>query len=320
MVEALMTRAILTRVLSAAVIILVVSAIVFFGLVALPGDAAQAILGRQATPELLSQFRAEHGLDVPAIQRYFEWLGGLFHGDLGTSLVSGQPIGQQLSGRVMYTVALAAAASLVLIPVSLVLGLWSATRATKATDNVISGSTLVFLSIPEFVIGALVIALFAVTWPLLPANSLFDSTVPIFAQYQYLILPTLTLVLAASAQATRMIRATMIDVLRSDYIQIAELKGVPQRQILFRHALPNALGPTLQIFAFTIAWLVGGVVTVEVVFSYPGLGSALVDAVHNRDFPVVLAIVMLATAAYVVLIMLADIAAMVLNPRLRKAA
>ncbi|KHK98820.1 hypothetical protein LK09_08025 [Microbacterium mangrovi] len=315
-----MTRAILTRVLSAAVIILVVSAIVFFGLVALPGDAAQAILGRQATPELLSQFRAEHGLDVPAIQRYFEWLGGLFHGDLGTSLVSGQPIGQQLSGRVMYTVALAAAASLVLIPVSLVLGLWSATRATKATDNVISGSTLVFLSIPEFVIGALVIALFAVTWPLLPANSLFDSTVPIFAQYQYLILPTLTLVLAASAQATRMIRATMIDVLRSDYIQIAELKGVPQRQILFRHALPNALGPTLQIFAFTIAWLVGGVVTVEVVFSYPGLGSALVDAVHNRDFPVVLAIVMLATAAYVVLIMLADIAAMVLNPRLRKAA
>lgn len=313
-----MARAIGVRILAAAGILLVVSALVFFGIEAMPGDAAQAVLGRNATPELLAQFRAEHGLNDPLLHRYLEWLSGLLHGQLGTSLASGQPVTTLVGDRLVYTLSLALASALILIPLSLMLGVWSATKATKPTDQVISVTTLTLISMPEFVVGTLVAALLAVAWPVFPATSLVDPFRPLVSQPDVLALPTITLVLVSVATATRMIRATMIDVLRSDFVQMAELKGVPRRRILMSHALPNALGPTLQIFAFTLSWLVGGVVVVEVVFSYPGLGSAFVDAVHTRDIPTVQAMVVLATATYTLLILSADVAAMVLNPRLRK--
>jgi peptide/nickel transport system permease protein len=313
-------RAILLRVLSAVGILLVVSVIVFFGIAALPGDPAQAILGRQATPALLAQFRHAHGLDRPLWHQYLDWLTGLLHGDFGTSLVSGQSVTSVVGDRLTYTLTLALGTAIVLIPLALLLGIWAATRATKATDQMISLSTLTLISMPEFVIGTFVIALLAVAVHAFPATSLIDPYQPLLSQLNNLALPIITLVLSSVAQATRMIRATMIEVLRSDFVQMAELKGVPRRRVLFRHALPNAMGPTLQIFAFTLAYLVGGVIIIEVLFSYPGLGSAFVDAVRVRDFTTVEAMVMLGTALYVVLILAADVGAMILNPRLRRSA
>ncbi|TCC36471.1 ABC transporter permease [Kribbella speibonae] len=315
-----MLRTILVRVLSAVGILLVVSVLVFFGMAAMPGDAARAVLGRQATPELLAQFRAEHGLDRPLLQQYGDWFTGLLHGDFGASLVSGEPVTTVLGIRFGYTLALAVGTAAILIPLALLLGIWSATRATKPTDQIISLSTLTFISMPEFVIGAFLIALLAVAVRVFPATSLIDPYQSVFAQLNNLALPVITLVLTSAAQATRMIRATMIDVLRSEFVQMAELKGVPRRRILFKHALPNAMGPTLQIFAFTLAYLVGGVITVEILFGYPGLGSAFVDAVRIRDLTTVEAMVMLGTALYVLLILAADIGAIILNPRLRRRA
>jgi peptide/nickel transport system permease protein len=306
------------RLVSGIAILATVSALIFLGIEALPGDAAQAVLGQQATPETLAAQREKYELDRPALERYGDWIAGLLSGDLGTSVAGGQPVSDLLSDRIKNTLVLAALTALILVPLAIGLGAWSALRANKPDDHVIATTTLAFLATPEFVIGTLVAALLAVQFEVFPANSLIDSNKPLLSQLDYLVLPIITLVLVSVAQGTRMIRATMIDVLRSDYVQMAALKGVPRGRLLLRHALPNALGPTLQIIAFTLAYLVGGIITVEVVFGYPGLGSALVDAVQNRDFPVVQAIVMIATGVYVVVILLADIAAIALNPRLRR--
>jgi peptide/nickel transport system permease protein len=292
---------------------------VFLATATLPGDAAQAVLGQTATPQLLNEYRHDWGLDKPLLTRYGDWLSGLVRGNLGTSLPSGDPVTSVLSDKIRNTFALALLTLLVLVPLSVVLGVLSAVRRDGVFDQAVAGTTLAMIATPEFVVGTLLAVVVAVWLGWLPPVSLVDSSIPITSQLKLLVLPMLALLAAAVAQTVRMVRATMIDVLRSDYIQMAILKGVPKRRILFHHALPNALGPTLQIIAFNIGWLVGGVVVVEAVFQYPGLGLTFRDAVATRDLQTVEAIALLVTAVYVIFNLLADIAVILLNPRLRKA-
>jgi peptide/nickel transport system permease protein len=314
-----MLRRILVRVAIGVATLLAVSAIVFLGTEALPGDAAQAVLGQTATPQLLHQYRHDWGLDRPVLTRYGDWLSGCVRGDLGKSLPSGDPVSKIISDKARNTFALAIATLIVLVPLSVGLGILSAVRRDSVLDQAVSSSTLTLIATPEFVVGTLLAVVVAVWLGWLPPVSLVDATRPITSQLDLLVLPVLALLAAAVAQTIRMVRATMIDVLQSDYVQMARLKGVAPWNVMLRHALPNALGPTIQILAFTVGWLIGGVVVVETVFQYPGLGLTFRNAVSARDLPTVEAIAMVVTGVYVVVNLLADIAVILLNPRLRRA-
>ena len=314
-----MLKAILVRIGVAFLTLCAVSALVFLGTEALPGDAASAALGREATPELLKAFREDFGLDRPVLVRYAEWLAGLVQGDLGRAVPSGDPVVQIIAHRAENTVVLSLITIAALIPLSVVLGVASAVRRDSAFDHGVSSTTLSLISTPEFVVGTLLAVVFAVWLALLPPVSLLMTDAPLLGQLELLVLPVVTLLAASCAQTIRMIRASMIDVLQSEYVEMARLKGVPEWRVLVVHALPNALGPTIQVLAINVAWLVGGVVVVEVVFQFPGLGTTLVDAVSNRDLPTVTAIAMLVAAVYTSVNLLADTAVIVLNPRLRLA-
>jgi peptide/nickel transport system permease protein len=312
-------KRILIRIVIGVATLFAISTIVFLGVEALPGDAATAVLGQTATPELLAQYREDFGLNEPLLSRYGEWLGGLFQGDLGRSLPSGDPVWSLLHDKVRNTLALAVVTLAVLVPLSVLLGILSAVWRDRPFDHTVATSTLALIATPEFVVGTLLAVGFAVWLDLLPPVSLVDAEQGLAGQWKAFILPALTLLAAAVAQTIRMVRASMIDVLRSDYVQMAQLKGVPQRRVLFRHALPNAVAPTITIIAFNIGWLLGGVVVVEAVFQFPGIGLAFANAVSTRDLPTVQAIALLITGCYVVVNLLADIAVILLNPRLRRA-
>lgn len=299
--------------------LLAVSAVVFLGTAALPGDAAEVALVENRSPEDLAALRKEYGLDRPVLEQYGRWLAGFVTGDLGHSLPSGDPASSVIRHGVRNTLALAGLTVLVLVPLSLFLGVVSAVRQDTFLDHGIAGSTLSLIAMPEFVVGTILTLVLATWLGWLPPVSLIDGTVPISSQLTLLVLPVLTLVLASMAQTVRMIRASMIDVLQTSYVELARLKGVPERRVLFRHALPNALGATVQVIAINIAHLATGVVIVEAVFQYPGLGLALTGAVASRDTAVVLAISMLITAVYIVVNICADVFVMVHDPRLRKA-
>jgi peptide/nickel transport system permease protein len=309
---------VLTRLGVGVLTLWVVSLLIFFGIEALPGDAATASLGSSATPELLDQYRADFGLDRPAIERYGDWLGGLLHGDLGRSFPSGTPVSDLIAGRIGYTATLAGITLLVLVPVGIVLGVWSGTREASATDRTVSAVTLVLAAIPEFVLAAIVLLVLAVWWPVFPSVSIIDTLRPLGQQLSVMVLPALTLVCAGAAQTSRMVRACMIDVLRQPYIAMARLKGVSERRVLWQHALPNALGPTLQIVALNVGWLFGGVVVVEAVFEFPGVGRALTQAVTTQDVATVQSLALLITAVFLVASIVADIAAAFLNPKIRR--
>lgn len=291
----------------------------FLGMELLPGDAAQAALGRDATPGAVAQLRQEFGLERPVLQRYGDWLGGVVRGDLGRSIPSGQPVTAIIGDKARNTGVLIVVVIAILIPLSLLLGIASAVRRDGATDHVVSTGTLALIATPEFVVGTMLAVAFAVWLGWLPPLSLIDAGRPVVDQLNLFVLPVLTLLAAVVAQTTRMIRACMIDVLRQDYVEAARLKGVPERAVLLRHALPNALGPTIQVFAINIAWLAGGVVVTETVFQFPGIGSTLTKAVAGRDLPTVQALVVLAAALYVVVNLAADVLVILLNPRLRRA-
>jgi peptide/nickel transport system permease protein len=314
-----MLRQILVRIAIGVATLFAVSAIVFLGTEALPGDAAQAVLGQSATPQLLRQYRHDWGLDRPVLNRYGDWLWGFVRGDLGTSLPSGDPVSKLISDKARNTVGLAIATLIVLVPLSIGLGILSAVRRDGLFDQIVASSTLALIATPEFVVGTLLAVVVAVWLGWLPPVSLVDATRPITSQLKLLVLPVLALFAAAAAQTIRMVRATMIDVLQSEYVQMARLKGVPPGRVMVRHALPNAFGPTIQILAFNVGWLIGGVVVVETVFQYPGLGLAFRNAVSARDLPTVEAIAMLVTGVYIVVNLLADIGVILLNPRLRRA-
>jgi peptide/nickel transport system permease protein len=314
-----MLRRTLTRILTAVAILLVVSAVVFLGTEALPGDAADAALGQSATPELLQQYREDFGLNEPVLQRYLDWLGGLAQGDLGRSIPSGDPVTTLISERARNTAILSALVLALLVPLSLVLGTLSAVRRDSALDHVVASATLGFIAMPEFVVGTLFVLLFASVLDVLPAVSLIDPSRSVLAQGQIFVLPVLTLLAAILAQTTRMVRACMIDALDSDYVQMARLKGESERSVVWRHAIPNALGPAIQVIALNVAWLAGGVVVTEKLFQFPGLGLTLADAVSVRDIATVQAIVLIITAVYILVTVLAEIAHVALNPRLARA-
>jgi peptide/nickel transport system permease protein len=313
-----MLRLILTRTGVGLLTLWAASLVVFLGTQLLPGDAAQAALGQQATPQLVAALRKDLGLDRPITVRYQEWVLGLVTGNLGLSLPSKEPVASIIGDRVRNTGTLALITMALLIPLSLVLGILSAVYRDRLFDHAAAGATLALISTPEFVVGSLLALVFAVELGWLPPASLIDSSEPVLSQWQMFVLPVLTLLAAEVAQTTRMIRATMIDVLDSDYVTMARLKGVPEWRVLLHHALPNALAPTLQVLAFNVAWLIGGVVVVENVFQFPGLGLALASAVASRDQPTVEAITTMITALYIGANLLADIGVIVLNPRLRR--
>jgi len=309
-------RLLLWRSVLAGLTLLLVSLIVFMMLEVLPGDVATRILGRDATPETLALLRDELGLNQPAALRYLDWLGGLLTGDMGNSLVSNRPVPEILAPRVFNTVLLSAYAFALYLPLSLIPALVQAVRRDGWADHALSAVTLVLLSMPDFLLATLLLLTFVIYIPILPAISLVDQSSSAWEYFRAMTLPALTLAIVMAVYAVRMLRDNLIEVLESDYVRMAELKGLSARHVLLRHALPNALVPTLNVTALNLAYLVGGVVVVEKVFSYPGFGSLLVDSLQLRDLPVIEVTVMIAALVYVGANLFADIAAILLNPRL----
>jgi len=310
-------RLVVSRVVLSLLTLLLVSIIIFALLEVLPGDVASRILGRDATPESLAALRAQLHLDDPAPQRYFDWLGGILRGDFGEALTSSRPVTQILAPRIFNTLVLSAAAFVLYLPLALIPAMVQALRRDGPLDHGLSVITLVLLSTPDFLLGTLLLIAFVITIPIFPAMSLVDQSSGVTEYLRAIALPAITLAIVMAVYAVRMLRDNLIEVLDSEYVRMAELKGLPRRQVLLRHALPNALVPTLNITALNLAYLIGGVVIVEKVFSYPGFGSLLVDALQLRDLPLIEATVLIAAVVYVGANLLADIGAILLNPKLR---
>jgi len=308
---------IVRRLLLGVLVLFLVSLIVFAATQAL-GDPARAILGRNATPASLAALRKQLNLDQSLVQQYLSWLNGLLHLDLGNSLAAQQPVTKVLGARLVNSTVLVILAAWISIPVSLALGSWAALRREKTFDNVTSNLMLVLAALPEFVIAVLLVILFSTSvMHVLPAISPVPPGTRPWQFPDELVLPTLALVIPVVPYVARIMRASMVEVLESDYVEMARLKGLPERTVLVRHALPNAIGPVFQVIAINLAYLTGGVVVIEYVFNYSGIGSALQDAVINHDLPVVQALAMLIAAVYVVLNLLADVATILVTPRLR---
>ena len=310
-------RLVVSRTLTSVLTLLLVSIIIFAVLEVLPGDVASRILGRDATPESLAALRAQLQLNDPALERYLDWLGGIVRGDFGQALTSSRPVAEILAPRIFNTLVLSAAAFVLYLPLALIPAMIQALRRDGPLDHGLSVLTLVLLSTPDFLLGTLLLIVFVITVPIFPAMSLVDQSSGLAQYLRAVTLPAVTLAIVMAVYAVRMLRDNLIEVLDSEYVRMAELKGLPRRQVLLRHALPNALVPTLNITALNLAYLIGGVVIVEKVFSYPGFGSLLVDALQLRDLPLIEATVLIAAAVYVGANLLADIGAILLNPRLR---
>ncbi len=305
------------RILLSAVTLLLVSLIIFLMLEVLPGDVASRILGRDATPESLDLLRTELGLDRPAPIRYLAWLGGLVTGDLGHSLVSSRSISEILAPRIFNTLLLSLYAFALYLPLTVIPAMIQALTRDRGPDHFLSVVTLVFLSMPDFLLATILLLTFVLWIPVLPAISLVDHSSSALEYLRAMTLPAVTLAIVMAVYAVRMLRDNLIEVLDSDYVRMAELKGLSRMRVLLRHALPNALVPTLNVTALNLAYLIGGVVVVEKVFSYPGFGTLLVDSLQLRDLPVIEATVMIAALVYITANLAADIAAILLNPRLR---
>lgn len=313
-----MFRLILRRLAVSVVVLWVVSLLVFVATLLLPGDPARAILGQQATPDRIAALNAQLGLDAPVWQRYVDWLGGLFSGDLGVSAASQGPVTELLGERIGASLVLLVVAAVVSTVIGLALGTWSALRRGRAADHTVSALSLVVAALPEFVIGvALIVLLSTTVFPVLPSVTLAPPGEPVWSQPSQLVLPIITLCLVVTPYITRMMRATMGEVLDSGYVEMARLKGLPERVVITRHAVPHAIGPVAQVIALQLAWLAGGVVVVEFLFRYPGIGQALIDAVNNRDVAVVQAITLLIAAVYIVVNLIADVVGIMTNPKLR---
>ena len=295
----------------------VVSVIIFAGTEILPGDVATAILGQTATAENTAAIREQLGLDRPAHVRYVDWLGGFLQGDLGNSLASRRPITDQIGFRLENTLLLAATAAIIAVPLAIVLGLISAVFQGTHFDRSISVTTIGMISLPEFLVGYLLVLFVAVELNWLPALSSINQRMDLWQKMPALILPALTLTLVSVAHMMRMTRATVISVMTAPYIEMAQLKGIRNWRIVVQHALPNVLSPIINIVVLNLAYLVVGVVVVERVFDYPGLGNYMVDAVSKRDVPAVQACGLIFAMVYVGLNMTADILAILSNPRLR---
>lgn len=312
------------RVGAGAVTLVAVSILVFAACEVLPGDAASVILGRQAAGGQLRSLRREMGLNRPVVIRYSDWAGGLLHGNLG-NLAAGYAAGgkitvwSQIRSKLANTALLAAIAFALAAPISVLLGTAAAVHASRTVDHAITVTTLVLVSMPEFVVGSLLILVFFSWLDLLPPVALFAPGVSPLTRPDALILPVVTLLCVTVGAAARMVRAGMIEVLRSEYVLTARMQGIPERRVIFRFALRNALAPSVQVLAQMLQYLLGGIVIVEYLFGYPGLGAELVNAVGVRDVFEVEAIVMLFAVAFIVINILADVIVVLLVPKLRGA-
>jgi len=312
------SRFIVRRLLLGLIVLFMVSLVVFAATQALPGDPARAILGRSATPAALAALRRHLHLNQAVFSQYWTWLTGLLRGKLGTSIAAQVPVTTLLAPKLVNSAVLVAVSAVVSIPLSIAIGSWAALKRDKIFDTLSSNLLLVLAALPEFVVAVVLVLLLATTvFQVLPAISTIPPGSRPWNFPSYLVLPALTLVIAVAPYVARIVRASMIEVLESDYVEMARLKGLPERTVMLRHALPNALGPVFQVIALNLAYLAGGIVVVEYVFNYGGIGSAMQEAVINHDLPVVQALAMLIAAVYVVLNLLADVATITVTPRLR---
>jgi peptide/nickel transport system permease protein len=310
---------VLRRIALGIVTLFLVSIVVFAATQALPGDAARAFLGKNATPQSLATLRQQLGLDRPVVTQYVDWLKGFVQGDLGKSLTGSQePVSTVIGQRIKNSAFLVLIAALISIPLSIVIGAIGARRRDQAFDHVSSMAMLIFAALPEFVTAILLIVFFGTTvFHIFPPVSYIPPGGNPWDYPKELVLPVTTLVLAVTPYIARITRASMIEVLESDYVEMARLKGLGEQTVLWRHALPNGIAPAIQVIALNLAYLAGGIVVVETVFAYPGIGSAFVDAVRSRDLPTVQALGLLIAALYVVLNVAADVATILVSPRLR---
>lgn len=300
------------------VTIVIVSILIFIVTQALPSDPAAVMLGREATPEALATLRSELGLDRPAPMQYLSWLGNIVSGDLGTSYSNRLPVADYIAPRVGYSLFLLLVAGFASIPIALVIGSYAALKRDKRFDTSSSLVSLIMASMPEFVVGTVLTIAFATTivqW--LPAVTYFPEGAAPWSDPVGLILPVGTLVLSVTPYIVRVMRAAMVEVLESDYVEMARLKGMDERTVLWRHAMPNAVGPTFQVIALNLAYLAGGVIIVERLFNFPGIGSALADAVVARDLPVIQFLALIIAGVYVLTNLLADVGTVLATPRLR---
>ncbi|GGL73241.1 ABC transporter permease [Wenxinia marina] len=317
-------KTVLQRLALGLMTLFLVSVVIFSAIEMLPGDFTQAVLGQAATEETVTAFRRELGLDQPAIVRYVDWIGGVVTGDFGTSFSGRAASGVDRSREVIALIAprlentlfLASMTAIVAVPLALFLGITAALWRNTAYDKGVSASTLATISMPEFFVAYILILVFASLWPVFPSLANVRPDMPFWERVYRCILPATTLMLVIVAHMMRMTRAAIINLLAQPYIEMARLKGLPARTVILKHALPNAWAPIVNVIAFNLAYLVVGVVVVEVVFVYPGIGQLMVDAVTNRDIPVVQACALIFAATYILLNLMADIISIVTNPRL----
>lgn len=314
-----MTQRILFRVLLGIVTLWLVSVLIFIGTEMLPGDVATAILGQSATPDNVAALRLQLGLDQPPVLRYLHWFWSVLHGNLGHSLANGEPISNELLPRLGNTLFLAGYAAIVAIPLAVGLGIAAAIWRDSIFDRIANTLTLVSISVPEFFVGYVLVILFAIRLTWFPSLAMVDPSTTFLQRLYACTLPMLTLTLVVLAHMLRMTRASVTAVMSSPYIESAVLKGISRWRIVVQHALPNALAPIINVVAFNLAYLVVGVILVEVVFVYPGIGQYMVDAVTKRDLPVVQACGLLFGGTYILLNTTADLLAIWCNPRLRHA-
>ncbi|MDX1422091.1 MAG: ABC transporter permease [Kiloniellales bacterium] len=294
----------------------VVSLIIFLGIELLPGDLAQAILGQAATEETVAAFRRELQLDLPAYERYFNWLAGILQGDMGVSLANKRQISELIGVRFSNTIFLAIVAAVISVPLAVTLGVLAALYRNSLYDRCVNVVTLTSISFPEFFVAYILILFLAVKLQIFPSISNVSPDTDFWDRVYRVALPALTLTLVVIAHMMRMTRAAIINLLASPYIEMANLKGMPRARIIVKHALPNAWAPIINVIVINLAYLIVGVVVVEVVFVYPGLGQLLVDSVSKRDIPVVQAASLIFAATYILLNLTADILSILTNPRL----
>ena len=312
-----MLRLIATRAALGVLTLFAVSVLIFICTQILPGDVASAVLGQQATPDALRVFRAELGLDKPAYIRYFAWLFGVLHGDFGRALTNQRDIIEELWPRFVNTLFLASYAAVLAVPIGIGLGILSALREGRFSDRMSNILTLIAISVPEFFVGYILIIVFAINLAWFPSLATVFAGMGAGERLYVATLPAVTLTLGVTAHMLRMTRSSVLSVMSTPYIEMAFLKGLSRSRVVNRHALPNAAGPIISVVALDLAYLVVGVVVVENVFVYPGVGQYMVDAVGKRDVPVIQACGLVFAAVFVSLNTLADILAIIVNPRLR---
>ena len=310
-------RLIAGRIGSALLTLLLVSLVVFVISGMLPGDAAQELLGQSATPEQVAALRHELGLDRPAHLRYFDWLTGMVFGNPGQSLVANMPVSEIIAERLPNSLVLAGLAAAVAVPVALSIGIFSAMRRGSSVDRGLSVTTLALVAVPEFLVATIAVLVLAVHLRLLPSITLVSDDATWGQFLRSYALPVMTLAIGVTAQMARMTRAAVIDQLNKPYVEMAMLKGVPPGRVVLSHVLPNAIGPIVNATALSLSSLLGGAIIVETIFNYPGLASLMVNAVTSRDMPLLQTCAMIFCAAYLMLVLIADLVAILANPRLR---